>query len=170
MNFRILTIFLLFTLTLIVMTSCSSVTKKTTEEAVEKSTGVEVGEENGSVTVETEEGQAEIKGQSGKLPEKFPKNFPIFEGVNKFDSSQVDIDESVSFTVHYLIDEKVSKVADFYKKSLPESGYTVTSSMEVNDSSTFSVEKGEEEKGNITIGVDEEEGKTKVIISLEIEK
>jgi hypothetical protein len=143
-----------------VLTGCSSLTETVTKKAVEKTTGVSVDKDNGKVKVKTKEGEAEIEAGKNKLPDGFPENFPIYEGAKIASSTKMTIDQGTSYSVQLDVDDSVSKVGEYYKKALPDAGYTVEGTMETNGNIMYTIKDGG------IVQVLDEQGKTKVQITL----
>ena len=174
MSFRkLIVLFLILAVAILSLGCCPALTKKATEEAVEETTGVEVDEDEGKVTIETEEGKAEMGGETGDLPEGFPGDFPIYKGVNEFESTRVEVEKNINFSVHYHTDDSVPDVADFYKENLPKKGYKIVSDIKIENNVTYSFDKNGKEIGTVTTTVEETEtskGKTRILINLEYKK
>lgn len=149
------------------VSGCSLLARKATEKAIEKSTGVEVDEKGEKVKVKTKEGEAEFGAK--EFPKDFPKDFPVYTGASDIASTRVETGEGVSMSVSYKVNEDVSTVTDFYKESLPESGYEIEQTVETSqDFVMIYFKKGEKVEG--TLSVDKSNGSAQVSISLVTKK
>lgn len=138
---------------------CSSIAQKATETAVQKTTGVSVDKEGESVKVKGKDGESEVE-MGQKLPDGFPDKFPIYEGAKVAAASKVSTDEGITFNVTFEVDRDLKEVAEYYKSTLPENGYTIKSTVEGQDSVIYELE------GNGVTSVLKNEGKTMVQVTL----
>ncbi len=146
---------------------CSFLTRKATEKVIEKSTGVEVDEKENKVKVKTKEGEAEFG--TKEFPKEFPKDFPIYGGASDIASTRVETGEGVSMSVGYKVNDDILTVSNFYKESLPESGYEVEQTVETSqDFMMIYFKKGEKLEGALSLS--KSNGATQVNVSLVIKK
>ena len=115
--------------------------------------------EKGKVTfTDTKTGQTVAVGGE-KLPDSFPKDFPIYPGA-KIVSSLSSNGLLVTFTApdgHGL-----AKVVPFYKNGLGSSGWTITSSFDSDTIQTWAIAKGTTE-GSVSITTSERDPLTIVV-------
>src|SRR3990167_8427134 len=94
-----------------------------------------------------------------KLPDTFPKDFPIYPGA-KVVSSVSNIQQGkgngllVTFTIP--VGQGLNKVVPFYKNGLNTSGWTITSSFDSDTFQTWAIAKGTTE-GSVSITTFERE-------------
>ena len=125
------------------------------------------GNENtGHIKIKTDEGEdLEVTYNKDKLTEGFPKDIPVYSP-SKVTMSQVLKEKNAVATLSTKDD--TSKVALFYKKALPEKGWSIEGEMDMGgmiilqgkkgkNILNVSVVKGDAET-NITVAVTEEEG------------
>ena len=129
---------------------------------IENKTGVKTNLEDiekGKVTfTDTKTGQTVAVGGE-KLPDSFPKDFPIYPGA-KIVSSLSSNGLLVTFTApdgHGL-----AKVVPFYKNGLGASGWTITSSFDSDTIQTWAIAKGTTE-GSVSITTSERDPLTIVV-------
>lgn len=139
-----------------VFSGCSLIARKATEEATEKVIEKETGKETeidvgeGKVKVKTEEGETEFEA-GGKLPDDFPKAFPIYKGAEAEGIIRTDSQGKVQFNVNFVTKDEFSKVLDFYKKKLPESGYKISTITEAEEGAFLYLVKNGENVGMVVI-------------------
>ncbi len=135
------------------------------EGLIAKITGqkVEISQEGNRVTV-TDENQEISFESGGKLPEGFPKDFPIYPGATLVSSFSAKGENGDGLSVVWETGDPFAKVAEFYKKGLEDGSWTIVSSYEKQGSLTSTFKKGETEG---FVGIAAEEG-GKVTISATI--
>ena len=112
----------------------------------------------GTSLTDTKTGQTVAVGGE-KLPDSFPKDFPIYPGA-KIVSSVSSNGLFVTFTApdgHGL-----AKVVPFYKNGLGSSGWTITSSFDSDTIQTWAIAKGTTE-GSVSITTSERDPLTIVV-------
>ena len=114
---------------------------------------------DGSVTVETENGKIEIT--EGKVPDNFPDDIAIYKGASVEKATNAENESSVELKT----DDKVSKVADFYKKSLKENGWKEIESIDDKGSVLLQNEK-DDRTAIILITTDKTDNKTSITIAV----
>jgi len=139
------------------------------QRIIENKTGVKTDLKNvekGKLTfTDTKTGQTVNVGGE-KLPDTFPKDFPIYQGA-KVVSSVSNIQQGkgngllVTFTIpsgHGL-----NKVVPFYKSGLNTSGWTITSSFDSDTIQTWAIAKGSTEG---SVAITSERDQMTVIVTL----
>lgn len=109
--------------------------------------------EKGKITfTDTKTGQTvDIGGE--KLPDAFPKDFPIYQGAKVVSSiSNIQQGKGNGLLVTFTIPsgQGLSKVVPFYKSGLNTSGWTITSSFDSDTIQTWAIAKGTKE-GSVSI-------------------
>lgn len=92
---------------------------------------VEVGGGGDTVEIETPEGKSLLI--NGRLPDEFPKGFPIIDGANFQTSSVQPKKDSTLQTTRYFIDLDAPAVFDRYIAELPAAGYKLVDQKRVDD-------------------------------------
>ncbi|MDZ7798663.1 MAG: hypothetical protein U5L76_03535 [Patescibacteria group bacterium] len=151
----------------LVLTGCGEekVAEELTEKAIEDSTngsaGVDV--ENDSVTVNTN-GSSFSAGESVSLPSGFPSDVHVIDGTVK---AATTITEGEVYSVSVQTDTSVSDVADEYQEELANDGWDINMSLDIEGISSMTAEK-DNRTVTVSIGEDEDEGKTLVTIGTSI--
>ncbi len=143
------------------MLGCQSVSEKIGEEVGEEIAGGVLGgdvEVDGdSVTVETEDGSVTMSGSEGELPDGFPSDFPIYDGVDIDSVSTIEGDSGTDYYINLYSDDSPKDVYDWYKSELSSAGWNIDSDLYMaesgDDSAIFSVTKGTSQ-ASIAIGVE----------------
>ncbi|RJQ31738.1 MAG: hypothetical protein C4562_04640 [Actinobacteria bacterium] len=74
-----------------------------------------------------------------KLPKTMPENFPLYKGAKLESSSGRDLKD---IYVTWATKDKFKKVADYYKKALPESGFKIDNTSSDEKQVVYSIKKG----------------------------
>lgn len=132
------------------------------KKVVEKATGV--SENNGSYTFKSEKG--DVTFDSGtKLPESFPKDFPIYSGAKLTGSFSANGEgNSKGVSVVWESSDDSSKVGEYYKTALEAAGYKIISDLSTDGSTTLTFEKGDV-SGFLGVTRDNE-GRTAISVTL----
>ena len=88
-----------------------------------------------------------------KLPDTFPKDFPIYQGAKVVSSvSNIQQGKGNGLLVTFTIPsgQGLNKVVPFYKNGLSTSGWTITSSFDSDTIQTWAIAKGST-KGSVAI-------------------
>lgn len=153
-------------LAIFLLLGCSFLGEKVAEKAVEKTTGVEVDKEGKKVKIKTREGEAEIETGEKKLPDGFPDDFPIYEDATIKNSSKMTTNGQTTYQVFLEAEGDPAPVAEYYKKSLPESGHEIENSFEADNTFTYTIKQGEDTTGTVSISI--QNNKTSIVISLTV--
>jgi len=110
------------------------------KKVVEKATGVSTNS-SGQYTFKNEKG--DVTFDSGtKLPDSFPKDFPIYPGAKLTGSFSANGEgSSKGLSVVWESSDDSSKVGEYYKTGLVAAGYKIISDLSTDDSTTLSFEK-----------------------------
>lgn len=93
-----------------------------------------------------------------KLPDSFPKDFPIYPGAKIVSSVS-----SNGLLVTFTASDGLNKVVPFYKNGLGASGWTITSSFDSDTIQTWAIAKGTTE-GSVSITTSERDPLTIVVM------
>jgi hypothetical protein len=99
-----------------------------------------------------------------KLPEDFPKDFPIYEGAKMVSSSSVKGEAGKGLSVVWEVEGNINLISKFYENELSKGGWTLSSRLEEDTFLIFSLEKGDI-KGFVGI-TKKDENKVAVSVSL----
>ena len=129
-----------------------------------KTTGGIVGidKKGEKVTIKTEEAEISIE-EGGELPENFPKDFPTYPKAKLISSWTASGDETEGLSLVWETSDSIDKVAVYYKEKLTESGWKLSLTAEVEDSTTLAFEKND--TGGF-IGITTEDSKTIISLTL----
>jgi len=129
----LLTLGLMFSLV-----GCQSIAEKATETAIEDATGVKVDQDGDSVTITGEDGSSITASEGGELPEGFPEDAPVYDGV-----ITTSLVSEENFTIGVETDDEWTTVWDWYVSELESEGWTKTTELKLEDSGMLSGEKGD---------------------------
>lgn len=118
-----------------------------------KEKGVQYSAEDNSFTYKDKKGNSAEFGTSDKLPEGFPKDFPIYQGakvVSSVTNTQQGKGNELLVTFTIPAGQGLNKVVPFYKSGLNTSGWTITSSFDSDTIQTWAITKGSTE-GSVAI-------------------
>lgn len=147
---------------------CGSVSEKVGEKAaekmIEKGTGGEVDIKGDDVTIKTKEGDAEVNIGTKKLPDGFPKDFPLYKGADIEGSMSTKESGKTSMIVTFTTKDDFAKVVEFYKDKEQLGGYDVASTLDFSEAFTVGLKKGETDAGSVMIGKNDND--TSIVITL----
>ena len=101
-----------------------------------------------------------------KLPDKFPKDFPIYQGAKVVSSvSNIQQGKGNGLLVTFTIPsgQGLNKVVPFYKNGLSTSGWTITSSFDSDTIQKWAIAKGSTEG---SVAITSERDQMTVIVTL----
>jgi len=101
-----------------------------------------------------------------KLPDTFPKDFPIYQGAKVISSvSNIQQGKGNGLLVTFTIPsgQGLNKVVPFYKSGLSTSGWTITSSFDSDTIQTWAIAKGSTEG---SVAITSERDQMTVIVTL----
>jgi len=119
---------------------------------------VKVDNSGGKVSFENDGGKVSFE-EGGKLPEGFPKDFPVYPGAKVVSSFTANTDGKDGMSVVWETGDAVNKVSSFYKTNLVSNGWKISATFEQGDSMTTSFEK---EGWGGFMGITATEGKTTI--------
>jgi len=136
-------------------------TETLTEKAVEQATGNKVDFSDGGnkATIETDEGKITIG--TDKVPDSFPSDITVYSGSEV--TSTTEIDNGVSIILK--TSDSVSTSFDFYKNDLKKNGWTESTAVSYQGSSTLLSQKGGKQVV-VTVTTDPSDDKTLISISV----
>ncbi|OGG02516.1 hypothetical protein A2Z33_01825 [Candidatus Gottesmanbacteria bacterium RBG_16_52_11] len=138
------------------------------KKGIESKTGVKVDSDKGSMTfTDKETGQTVNVGADQKLPDNFPKDFPIYPGV-KFTGSMSGNNQkqdSKGFWVVMSTGDSVDQVKEFYDAQLETSGWEVANTMTAGSLVSWTVKKGTLE-GAVSVTRGEQDSETAITVTL----
>ena len=134
---------------------------------IENKTGVKTDFEDiekGKATfTDTKTGQTVTIGE-GKLPDEFPKDFPVYAGAKVVSSvSGFQQEESNGMLVTFTTADGLDKVVPFYKSGLSANGWEITSSFDSDTIQTWAIAKGAMEG---SVSITSQEGLTTIQVVL----
>jgi hypothetical protein len=103
---------------------------------------------------------------SGKLPDSFPKDFPIYPGstvVSAISGNQVG--QGNGFYIIFSTKDASSTVLSYYKSHFKTNGWAIDSTTEMGGISSLGVSKGKQE-GTLVVSVDSGKGETGIAVTL----
>lgn len=107
----------------LVAVSCGGsdkVAERIAEEAIERETGgsVDIDTDGGSVSVETDDGSFSM-GQ-GSVPDGWPDDIPLPDGLEVLAGSEITQDDGVYVTITGNVDATAAELGEFYKEELSD--------------------------------------------------
>ena len=112
---------------------------------------------------DTKTGQTVTIGE-GKLPDEFPKDFPVYAGAKVVSSvSGFQQEESNGMLVTFTTADGLDKVVPFYKSGLSANGWEITSSFDSDTIQTWAIAKGAMEG---SVSITSQEGLTTIQVVL----
>ena len=162
-------------LALIVLASVGSVVvgkffaKKIVQGVIENRTGIKTNlqdAENGKMTFTDTKTGEKVDIGSGKIPDTFPKDFPLYPGVKVLGAlSGNQSGANNGFLLTMSSTDSLDKVSVYYKTQLEKNGWTITETYTQAGTTTYSVEKS---AWSGTMGITEDTGskETQIIITL----
>lgn len=103
---------------------------------------------------------------SGKMPDNFTKDFPIYTGSKVTSSlSGGEGDQGTGFWLTLTTPDTFEKVVSYYKTALPGSGWTVTSNYSSGETQTETVQK-DTMSGTVSIVRESDAKETQIVIVL----
>jgi hypothetical protein len=122
--------------------------------------GGAVEKDGDKVTVSLEEGEFSFE-EEGSLPDNFPSDFPIYPDAKLVSTWMAKGEGTDGLSLIWETEDSVSKVSNYYKSELEDTGWILSFTSETEDSTTFAFEKNDT-RGFIGITIEE----SKVVISL----
>lgn len=139
------------------------------QSAIEKKTGVKTNLqdlENGKMSFTDEKTGAKVDIGSGKIPDTFPKDFPVYPGAKVVSVlSGSEKGKNSGFWVAFSTADSVDKVSEFYKINLTKNGWETTANYASGDTSTLAVTKGKM-SGSVSVTRATEAKETEIMVVL----
>jgi hypothetical protein len=139
------------------------------QSAIEQKTGVKTNLQdvaNGKMTITDDKTGAKVDIGSGKIPDTFPKDFPIYPGAKVTAVlSGTQQGKSNGFWVTLTTTDSLDKVSSYYTTTLKANGWSETATFTAGGTTTQTVSKG-----NVsgTVGVTQESGSKETTIVIMI--
>lgn len=138
------------------------------QKGIEEKTGLKVNTDNGEENIkytDTKTG-TEVNFGSQKIPDGFPKDFPIYPGAKPSGSlSGSKQIEDKGFWLMLATPDQLSKVEKFYADNLVQKGWNGKESLRMGNSVTWTVAKGNFD-GTVVVNQEKEENETSIMIML----
>ena len=96
------------------------------EEAVEQQTGIDIEQDDEGVTITGSEGE-EIQYGTASLPEGWPADVPVYEGVEIQASTSFTLPEGTQMSATMTTSDAYADVAAWYKSAVADGGWTIES-------------------------------------------
>lgn len=139
------------------------------EKAIENQTGVKTNIsdlEKGKMTFTDEKTGQTVEVGSQKVPDNFPKDFPLYPGAKVTSSaSGAQAGKSSGFWLSMTSGDAAEKILGFYKTEFAKNGWTVESTVSVNDMTNQTVSKGDTQ-GSVSVGKGSSDKETQIMIVL----
>ena len=137
------------------------------QNAIEQKTGVKTNLQdaaNGKMTFTNEKTGEKVDIGTGKIPDTFPKDFPIYPGAKVtgvLSGSQAG--KSNGFWITLTTGDSLDKVSTYYTNQLKTNGWSQTATYTVGNTTTQTVTKG---KMTGTVGITQNSGskETEIVI------
>jgi hypothetical protein len=162
-------------LVLIVLISIGSVVvgkffaKKIVQGVIENRTGIKTNlqdVENGKMTFTDTKTGAKVDIGSGKIPDTFPQDFPLYPGAKVTSAvSGAQSGQNNGFWLTLSSTDSVDKVDAFYTSQFAANGWTVDSTFTANGTATETVSKSGW-SGSLAISSDSSTKETQIVIIL----
>ncbi len=136
---------------------------------IESKTGIKTNLkdiESGKMSFTDPKTGAKVDVGTGKIPETFPKDFPVYPGATVTSSlSGAESGKANGFWLTLSTKDSVDAVAAFYKKQFADNGWVVGSTYTSGDTSTQTVTKSTW-NGSLAITSAGNSGETQIVIIL----
>lgn len=140
------------------------------QTAIEKQTGVKTNlqdVENGKMTFTDSKTGAKVDIGTGKVPDNFPKDFPLYTGAKVVSAmSGNQSGSSNGFWLTMSTTDSVDKVAAFYKSKFASGGWVVGTTYTAGGTFSQTVEKGQW-SGSVAISEDTSSKETQIVVILD---
>jgi len=139
------------------------------EKAIEGKTGVKTNIEDlekGKMTFTDSKTGTKVDIGTDKVPDTFPKDFPIYKGAKvKSSLSGAQAGKQNGFWLTMSTPDEAEKVVSFYKSELTKNDWVTDSTFTANEVTNFGVSKGAW-KGSLSVGKTSSDTETQIIIIL----
>lgn len=155
------------------LVGCKSISEKIGEEVGEEVAGgvlgADVEVDGDEVTIQTEDGDVTMNSTDGELPEEFPDDFPLYDGIEVDSTSTLDGEADATFYVNLLSDDSPKDVYEWYKQAFADEGWTIQGDVFLSDGGETGMltVKKDKASGTLTVGSGSERTEIGVILLLE---
>lgn len=136
------------------LAGCESIGEEVGEEIAGGVVGADVEVDGDTVTIETEDGAVTVEGDTGRIPEDFPADFPIYDDAEVDSTSNITSDGDITYYLGLTSSDGVGEIYDWYKAEFADEGWELKSDVKLSgadgDSAMIGVEKGRME-GTLTL-------------------
>ncbi|MRR11200.1 hypothetical protein EG835_01630 [bacterium] len=153
---------------------CKSISEKIGEEVGEEIAGGIVGgdvEVDGdAVTIETDEGAVTMDSSEGEMPEDFPSEFPMYDGIEVDSTSSFASESDTTYYVNLLSEDDPKDVYEWYKSEFSAEGWAIEGDLFMSDDSGDSgmlTVKKDGMNGTLTVGSGSENTEVGIILLVE---
>jgi FlaG/FlaF family flagellin (archaellin) len=101
--------------------------EKVGEEIAGKAIGGDVDVKGDEVTIETDDGSVTMDSADNELPDEFPDDFPMYDGVKIDGTSSFASETDITFYVNLTSEDATKDVYEWYKAELADAGWEITS-------------------------------------------
>ena len=156
------------------LVGCKSISEKIGEEVGEEIAGGVIGgdvEVDGdSVTIETDEGAVTMDSSEGEMPEDFPDEFPMYDGIEVDSTSSFASESDITFYVNLFTSDDTKDVYEWYKSEFTSEGWAIEGDVFMSDDSgdtgMLTVKK-DAMSGTLTVGAGSENTEVGIILLIE---
>jgi hypothetical protein len=137
------------------------------QKGIESKTGMKIDSDGNKFSFTDPKTGESVNFAADKMPENFPKDFPIYPGA-KFTGSMSggnNAKDAQGFWVILSTPDTLSKVTEYYKTNLDKSGYTIKNTMNLNEMTTWTVKK-DSLGGGVTVTRGENDKETTITVTL----
>lgn len=141
--------------------------KKAIEGVIQNKTGVNVSDvQNGKMTFTDTKTGAKVDIGSGKVPDNFPKDFPLYPGAKVTSAlSGAQAGKNNGFWLTMSTPDSVDRVTAFYKSQLATNGWTIEATYTAAGTTTETMSKTGW-SGSLAISSDNSTKETQIVIIL----
>lgn len=151
---------------------CSAVEDKIGEEIGEEIAGAAIGGDvevdDDSVTISGEDGDVTISDDSGKVPDEFPSDFPLYDDADLESSSSIKGEDGTSFYLSLTSSDEPEAIYDWFKSEFEAEGWEIVSDMNTNTddgmTAIISVKKGDVD-GSVTMATTDDGSDLGIIVT-----
>lgn len=139
------------------------------KQGIESKTGVKIDTsgKNGAISMTNPKTGESVNIGQQKLPDNFPKDFPIYPGAKPTGSlsGNNQKEQSQGFWIVMSTPDSLDKVKSFYAAALAKNSWTINNTMTINDMSTFTVNNSSL-SGGVTVNRGKDDKATTITITL----
>jgi hypothetical protein len=143
--------------------------KSAIQGVIENKTGIKTNLQdaaNGKITFTDTKTGAKVDIGSGKVPDTFPKDFPLYPGAKVTSAmSGAQSGQNNGFWMTMTTADSLDKVDAFYKAQFATSGWTISTTYTTGGTTSDTVEKGQW-TGTLALSADSSTKETQIVIIL----